>query len=214
MSNLPFHSAYARFDTPLGGDSAMLAGSDNLVGDTYTIEFVVEQGVRIAWLVNRFGARVGFLAPDVSRSLSLCEAKDMELCALLSFVAFHESTKTGRYWGEVALVCYPKNQASAFTPFINAFSKRLADGVRPDLHIGEQGYHSIIDTNGSWQPTRTVPLPSMPAGSAIVKSRRTLQEKLIEEGRNKNKGCYALSWLFLLAVLIGAALCLKSCFGF
>ena len=34
-----------------------------------------------------------------------------------------------------------------------------------------------------------------------MKSRRKMSEKLIEQGRKGNKGCYAVSWLFLLALV-------------
>lgn len=34
-----------------------------------------------------------------------------------------------------------------------------------------------------------------------MKSHRTLSDKLIEQGRQGNKGCYAISWAFIAIVL-------------
>ena len=44
-----------------------------------------------------------------------------------------------------------------------------------------------------------------------MKSRRKMSEKLIEQGRKGNKGCYVVSWLFLLLVVAGLLFGLKSC---
>ena len=92
----------------------MLLGADNLVGDVFNIEFITEEGVRTAWMKNRFGALVGFFEPGTARELSLCEAKGFKLQALLSFIAYSESPDPGRYWGEAALVCYDPKNAAAF----------------------------------------------------------------------------------------------------
>ena len=104
MSSIPYFGTYARFNTVSKKDAAVLLGADNLVGDIYDIEFIVEDGVRTAWMKNRFDAMLGFFDPGTSRELSLCEAKGYKLQALLSFVAYSEKPDPGEYWGEAALI--------------------------------------------------------------------------------------------------------------
>ncbi|WP_139651399.1 hypothetical protein [Raoultibacter phocaeensis] len=211
MSDIPYFGTYARFSTASKKDAAALIGADNLVGDIFSIEFITEDGVRTAWMKNRFGALMGFFDPGTSRELSLYEAKGYTLQALLSFVAYSESPDPGEYWGEAAIICYDPNFAEALECFTGNIAARLMDGIRPEVDLGEQGFAKVIESNGTWKPTKTVPFPSKKAGSALLKTRRSMSEKMIEQGRKGNKGCYLISWLFLLALVAGAMFGLKSC---
>ena len=60
-------------------------------------------------------------------------------------------------------------------------------------------------------PTERVDLPAREKGTVILKSRQKVSEKLIEQGRQKNIGCYIVSWLFLLGVVALLVFGLKSC---
>ena len=211
MSDIPYFGTYARFDTASKKDAAVLLGADNLVGDVFDIEFVTENGVRTAWMKNRFGAMIGFFEPDVSRELSLYEAKGYELRALLSFIAYSEMPDPGEYWGEAALICYDPKDAEAFECFTGNIAARMAEGIRPEVQLGEQGYAKVIESKGTWKPTKTVPFPDKKAGVALLKTRRSVSEKMIEQGRKGNKGCYIVSWVFLLALVAGVLFGLKSC---
>ena len=44
-----------------------------------------------------------------------------------------------------------------------------------------------------------------------MKSHRKMSEKMIEQGRKGNKGCYVVSWLFLLLLIALVLFGLKSC---
>lgn len=206
-----YFGTYARFDTRSKKDATGLLGADNLVGDVYEIVFQTEDGVSTAWLKNRFDQFVGFFDPSFSRQLSILQARGWTLQALLSFVAFTDSPEPGHYWGEVAVVCFDPQLTAAFAPFITSTAQRLADGVRPEVNLGEQGVEQVVSSNGSWMPKQTVPFPPKVAGTVIMKSRRKMSEKLIEQGRKGNKGCYAISWLFLLLLVALALFGLKSC---
>lgn len=211
MADIPYFGTYARFDTASKKDAAVLLGADNLVGDVFDIEFVTEDGVRTAWMKNRFGAMVGFFEPGTSRDLSLCEARGFRMQALLSFIAYSESPEPGEYWGEAAIICYDPKDAEAFECFTGNIAARMMDGIRPEVDLGEQGYAKVVESKGTWKPTKTVSLPSKQAGVAILKTRRSVSEKMIEQGRKGNKGCYILSWAFLLALIAGVIFGLRSC---
>ena len=202
---------YTRFDTPSKKDAAVLLGADNLVGDLFDVEFVTEEGTAVAWMVNRFGNRVAFFDADTTRRLRVLHARDWKIKALLSFVAFTDSPEPGEYWGEAAVLCFSPEHEQAFNTFADNIAKRLMEGIRPEVDLGEQGVKQILESNGTWSPAKTVPLPTKKPGTVIMKGRRKMSEKLIEQGRKGNKGCYVVSWVFILAVVALALFGLKSC---
>ena len=179
-----YFGTYARFNTLSKKDAAILLGADNPIGDVFEIVFQTDNGVSTAWMKNRFGALIGFLDAELSRQLSILAAR------------------------------YDSNLDQAFKPFIATTAQRLSDGVRPEIDLGEQGVEQVISSNGNWTPKQTVAFPPKEAGTVIMKSRRKMSEKLIEQGRKGNKGCYAVSWLFLLALVALALFSLKSCGAF
>lgn len=206
-----YFGTYARFDTRSKKDAAALLGADNLIGDVFEIVFQTEDGVSTAWMKNRFGALIGYFDASFSRELSVLAARGWKLQALLSFVAFTDRPEPGHYWGEAAVVCYDPTLDQAFEPFIASTAQRLSDGVRPEVDLGEQGVEQVVSSNGAWTPKKTVAFPAKEQGTVIMKSRRKMSEKLIEQGRKGNKGCYAVSWLFLLLLVALALFGLKSC---
>ena len=69
----------------------------------------------------------------------------------------------------------------------------------------------IINSNGTWLPSEREPLPEKQRGMALLKTRRGFIDGLVEAGRTGNKGCYILSWAFLLALVAAIIIGLKSC---
>lgn len=206
-----YFGTYARFETASKREAAALLGADNLVGDSFDIVFETENGSSVAWLRNRFGGMIGYLDQDLSRKLKVLSARGWSLNAVLSFVAFTDTPKPGFYWGQAAIICFDKKHQQEFAQFVEGVSKRLAGGVRPDIALGEQGVSKVISSKGSWTPKDTVKLPQKEEGTAIVKDSRKLSEKLIEQSRKGNKGCYAASWGLLLVIIAGVLFGLKSC---
>lgn len=206
-----YFGTYTRFDTKSKKDAGQLLGADNLVGDVFDIVFETEDGTSVAWMKNRFGSLIGRFDTTISRQLSILKARGFKLTAILSFVAFTDNPDPGHYWGEAALLCYDSSLEQVFVPFTNSVATRIAEGIRPDIDLGEQGVSQVIDSNGSWSPKGTIPLPQKQAGTVIMKDRRKLSEKLIEQGRKGNKGCYVFSWVFLLLAVALLLFGLKSC---
>ena len=206
-----YFGTYARFDTLSKKDAAALLGADNLIGDVFEIVFQTEHGVSTAWMKNRFGGLIGFFDAAFSRKLNVLAARGWKLQAVLSFVAFTDRPEPGHYWGQAAVICFDPTLEQAFGPFIASTAQRLSDGVRSEVDLGEQGVEQVVSSNGTWTPKKTVAFPAKEAGTVIMKSRRKMSEKLIEQGRKGNKGCYAVSWLFLLLLVALALFGLKSC---
>lgn len=209
-----YFGEYERFEVPVKKDAGLLLGADNMVGDIYDIECELADGVHTAYMVNRFGQKPGCFNPETSRELSIMQAKGLVCKAVLSFVAFTDHPDEGHYWGEVALICYNPAYEAAFLKFITSVANRMADGVRTKVDLGEDGVEKIIASDGEWIPKQTVPMPDKSKGMAIMKSHRKLSDKLIEQGRRGNKGCYVVSWVFLLIIVALLVFALKTCMGF
>lgn len=207
-----YFGRYADFQTASKKEAGQLLGADNMIGDVLSIHCGMEQGEHRAWLENRFGQRIGFFDAAFSRELSLVAARGLQMRAVLSFIAFTDHPDDGYYWGQVALVCYPEAQEKAFEAFIAQVSKRMGDNVRTAVDLGPEAVDRIIESEGSWIPSQTIPMPAKEKGTAIIKNRRSMTDKLIETGRSGNKGCFIASWIFLLALVAVLLFALKSCF--
>lgn len=206
-----YFGTYQTFETVSKKDAAVLLGADNLVGDRYTIEIELDSDVHKAWLVSRFDQRIGFFDGNFSRRLSILKANGLELTAILSFVAYTDMPEPGHYWGEMAVIAYNPAHKEAFERFITTVCTRMFDNVRTRVNFDAEGVERIISSDGSWVPEQTVPMPSKKKGTVIMKSKRSVSEKLIEQGRKGNKGCYVVSWAFIIALVAALLFGLKAC---
>lgn len=196
----PYFGTYETFDTSSKDKGGALMSADNLVGDIYTIDLELSEDGHKAWMVNRFDKRIGFFNPGFSRKLSVLAAEGLTLRAILSYVAFDSEPEPGHYWGDAAVIAYSPAHEAAFEKFIAQVSARMGDGVRTKVDFESEGVKRIIESNGNWVPKQTVSLPAKRKGSVVMKSRRSMLDKLVEQGRARNTGCYVGSWLFLVIV--------------
>lgn len=194
---------YAAFDTASKNDGSMLMGPDNIVGDDYTVFFKTDNGIVTAWLKNKFGAEVGYFDSDASRKLQLANARDQKIRALLSFVAYSDNPEPGHYWGQMAVFCYNPAYEAEFNAFIDRCAEKLGEGNRPAIDLGRQAVAKLFSEK-DWFPSETVPFPKKESGMAILKDHQSMSEKMIEQGRAKNKGCYVVSWAFIIIVVLAA----------
>lgn len=204
---------YAKF-TALDPKGADFMGADNLVGDCYEVDIRDEDGRYRAYLVNRFGKDVGYLENRMVRPTQLALAKDWVVHAYLSFVAFTAATDEehpGSYWGQMAILCYDPRIAQAMETFEKRLSSKMADGARPQVDFGAQAIDKLLENPESWFPTDKARMPKMGKGSSVVKDHRTPNERLIEQSRKGNKGCYVVSWAFIIVIIALALYALHSC---
>ena len=177
-------------------------GADNIVGDDFEVFFKTENEVIVAWVKNKFGAEVGYFDVNASRQLNLAHARGQKIRAILSFVAYSDTPDPGCYWGQMALFCFNPAFADEIDAFVNRCASKIADGVRPNIDLGSQAVAKIFEEK-DWLPSDTIALPKKVTGMAILKDHQSMSEKMIEQGRAKNKGCYAISWLFIILVIVG-----------
>ena len=208
-----YFGSYAKFTTLGKNEGAAKAGPDNAIGDIGTIEFQLDDQKRsIAWMKNRFGHMVGQLDPAMSYTLAVMNAKGWNLHYVLSFVAFteHPDSDKNSYWGEVAVIAFAPRYGEEFGEFMRTFSLQVADGSRPNPALTNIEVEGILRDPISWKPVMTIDMPRMDANTVIIKNRRSMHDKLLDQGRGKNPGCYAISWLFIFAVLGGGFWVLRS----
>lgn len=206
-----YFGTYQTFQTASKKEAADLIGADNLVGDLYRIECTIEDGEQKAWLVNKFDRRIGFFDPSFSRELSIMHAQGMKLVALLSFVAFTDHPEPGHYWGEAAVVAFDPSLQEAVDPFITQVAGSLKKAVRPVVDLQGSAIDHMVSSQGNWLPKDTVPFPAAEKGTAILKNHQSITDRLVEETRKGNKGCYIASWAVLLSLVAAALFGMKSC---
>lgn len=209
MPEYLYSGFYARFDTPDKTTGSMLMGPDNIVGDEFFINFKTEDGITKAWIDNKFEHEIGFFGIDTSRKLQLAQARNLKIKLILSFVAYTDNPDPGHYWGEMAVFCYSPAHEKEFNLFVDRCSIKISDGVRPNIDLGSQGISNIL-SNETWLPKETVPFPKKETGFAVLKDHRSVSEKMIEQGRSKNIGCYIVSWVFIAIVMISLCYLLYS----
>lgn len=207
-----YQGFYARFDTPTKAVGSMLMGPNHLVGDDYEVFFKTEDGRVVAWVRNKFGAETGFFDADTSRKLQLANARKQTIRAVLSYVAYSDEPDPGLYWGQMALFCFNPRYAEEVNAFVDRVAAKIAEGVRPNIDLGSQAVAKVLEEE-DWVPAGTMPLPQKEAGMAVLKDHRTMSEKMIEQGRARNKGCYFVSYLFIALVVIAIAYGLYTWLG-
>lgn len=198
-----YEGFYARFETASKPQGSLLMGPDFIVGDDLEVEFRTEDDRIVAWLKNKFGADTGFLNADDSRKLQLAAAREQKIRVILSYVAYSDEPDPGLYWGQVAVFFFNPLYAEQMDAFVDRVAAKIAEGIRPAINLGSSGVSRIFD-EPNWIPSDTVPLPEKKSGMAVLKDHQSMSEKMIEQGRAGNKGCYVISWIFIALVVIAA----------
>lgn len=206
-----YFGAYYEFRCPSKKDAAFLLGADTLVGDALTLSLAKNNTLHPhIELHNKYQKLIGEITDEhLIERIKLAHAEHLNVSCLLSFVAYTDHPNPGYYWGHVALFIYDATH-KAYETFENTIAQELKKGVRPDISLSRDGIQHVESSNGTWVPRGRIPLPKKEQGMALMKTRRLLSESLIEQGRAGNKGCYLVSWIFLLALVTLIILGIKS----
>ena len=204
-----YFGVYAHITVPSKNYSGTLMSADTLIGDPLTLDFRTCDGVSQIWVSNRFGGELGYLDPAVSRRISMYSVRNWSINVVLSLVAYSEDSDGGHYWGEAAVMCYDPKYSDSFVLFTKKVVERLQDGTRPDVALSEQEATNLVKSNGEWFPKKTMSLPT--SGTVVMKSRLSISEKMIEQGRARNPGCYVLNFIFIIAFIAVVALIVVKC---
>lgn len=211
MSEIGYFGTYTDFSCPDRKAAGAFMSSDNLVGDPYTIEMDYSEGKRQAWIVNPFGFRMGVLSEKIAQKIDVYEAKGFKTVALLACVVFSSDPKPGKYWGQVALICYDTAHEEAFSAFVKTIGENLAKGIRPAIDLGADGVRRVIESNGAWVPTGRRPLPQLKKGSSFIKTERSSTDRMVAQARKSRIGCTIISWAVIIIVVIAIIFAMRSC---
>lgn len=206
-----YFGKYMTFTSEDKNDGVMFLGPDHVVGAPYTVEFKHTDDGTVAWCKSQHGGTICHFDEKGTDELSLCFARDWTVHLYLSFVAWDEDPEPGRYWGQMAVVAYDKSLAAEMEVFEKNLQKALSNGTRPKLSMGEGALEQLINTKGAWFPTDREKKPKLTKRQAMVKDQQTMNDRIVEGSRSGNKGCYAGTIVFYIALAAVVIFGLKSC---
>lgn len=213
MAQATYQGTYGRFEALDKSQVAHLLGSDCLVGDELVYSVERTEAHTTVFVDNRFGGRVGKLDNATGEAVQLALAKGWQVHVLLASVYAQQRKKTNLYWGEVYVLAYAPGAADAFDTFCANVGEMLGDGVRVEIDLAQASVDKVLESGGAWVPTGRHNAPAV-NGSVLVKSHRTINEKLVELARKRNPGCMAMGWAFIVVLVVLVLWGLKQFFGF
>lgn len=191
-----YYTTLRTVDKTQGG---ILLGADCIVGDRCSIQFKTDEGKATAWVYNRFGGEMGYLDAASTRRQQLAEARGLTTIAFLASVYYVDAPESGYYGAELAILHIAPAESGVFEPFATFVGEKLADGMRPHIDLSEPEISNLL-ANPTWR-SPVAPLSGAPVEGAVsLKAHETLTEKIVEQGRKKNPGCYIASIVILAAV--------------
>lgn len=209
-----YFATYTIATPSLKEEAGKLLGADNIIGDIYKVTTKIQGTRHVAKAVNRFSDSPVQFNEEISKKLSLNEAKDMITYAILTCVGFTQKGNDGNYWAEFILVSFLKKEIETFSVYVDELSKAIKNNKRPKVDLSSNEVEQIIINKGKYISSSKEPQIEKKNGQVILKSRVKLSDTLIEQGRKKNPGCYIFGWVFLLGFIALLIYILKTIFNF
>lgn len=212
MAQATYRGTYGRFEAQDKSQVARLLGSDCLIGDELVYGVEHNGAHTTVFVDNRFGGRVGKLDNATSEAVQLALAKGWQVRLLLASVYAQQREKANLYWGEVYVLTYAPGVADAFDAFCMRVGEMLGEGVRAEVNLAQASVDKVLESGGQWTPTGRHNAPAA-QGSVLVKSHRTINEKLVELARKRNPGCMVVGWAFIVVLVVLVLWVLKQFLG-
>ena len=197
-----YYGTYAIGKSTSKEEAGRLLGADNIIGDVYKVECDIIDGKHEARVINRFGDAPVVFNYRVSRELSLNKSKGFKTYAILTCVGFTQNEGDGNYWAEFAIISFPECHLEIFAVYVDEVSKAVKNNRRPEVELSAEDVQQIISSKGKFVPNKVHSKIEKKKGQVILKSQVKLSDKLIEQGRQKNPGCYIFGWGFLLFLIV------------
>jgi hypothetical protein len=136
--------------------------------------------------------------PYVQRALAR-RASGWSVNATVSLIFFAKADKA--FEAEVSCMCYAPEVAVPMSTFVANMNNRIKHGEHPNLHLNQEQFAKVMDSNGAWYLTKSAPKPKPKDGQIVFKSKRTLTESLVASSDNHRMGCTVLASIFWLVVI-------------
>lgn len=196
-----YYAKYVIGTTTSKEEAGKLLGADNIIGDVYKVVTKLNESDHIAKVVNRFGDSPIKFDYCVSKEIALNEAKGFQTYAILTTVGFLQKEGEGDYFAEFIIISFPKSELNIFSVYVDEISSAVKKHQRPEVDLRASEVEEIIINKGHFISKKSHPRLEKKKGQVILKSQVRLSDKLVEQGRKKNPGCYIFGWLFLLATV-------------
>ncbi|MCF0104591.1 MAG: hypothetical protein HUJ51_04330 [Eggerthellaceae bacterium] len=206
-----YFAAYMRFIAEDEKEAAYLMGADNCVGDLLHFERSAALDGISTVVINRFGKKIGTLESSDSQTGRFYEEKGWTLIGVIDFIAVKAKKRAGHLVQIVAFSSPPKH-AKDLNVFVKIFANALAEGKRLDPLLSAEEQKKMLSAGGVYLPERKRPLEKS-KDFEYLKTELSLKEKIVEQARQKNPGCYAASILWLNLVCAGVIFLILSLFG-
>ena len=213
MFDTRYLGTYAKATCPDKKMVGLLMGADTLVGDEFELFFKTENGDPVAWVRNRFGDEIGSFDRNISYRLSAIQADGWTIRVDLAFIGVSEGKESNQYWAMMGIVGSSPRYSEEVDVFFKKVCEQHMNGIRPDLELNTASIDQMLAAKGNWLPSKNVLDTISKKKGVIVKGERSLSEKIVEQGRAGNKGCYAISWAFIGLLIIGAVFLIKALLG-
>lgn len=199
-----YEGFYFRLDPDDDDGFNLLAGANCLIGTELFLEFLQgADGGPSVQIDARHEQRIATLDAKVSKRLADLRNRGWDIQVRLSVVFYEQEIK--RFWGEAAAMAYDPNAScptSGVQNFIGHIVKRIQDGDHPNVKLNQEQFEHVLDSDGAWYLTKSLPLPKIKSGQAVFKRRMQPLEHLTEAAVKGNKGCLVGSIVFWVALAL------------
>lgn len=197
-----YYATYCRLDEASGDSCVVLNVNAVVIAAELTVTkqvHVTEKGKEVPRiLLSRGDQAMGFLPERVFKQVDKLLDEGWTCRAFASVVVVDKLRDTN--WVEVAVICYPSEDAATFEPFVNSILGRMARGDRPAIALSPKELERVIESGGQWADVKSTKLPKLEKGVAYFKTKRTMTENLAYAAAEGNKGCYV--GLFVVVFII------------
>lgn len=175
--------------------AAQLTSSNSVVGNFFNLEY--DKEIKQIIIFNKYKYPVAQLSAEDSKKIYLQINKENIIKCMLAYVTYCQPKNC--HYATFLFIAYPKQYKKAYNNFTNLIKSKIEQGIYPQINIEKYEHNQIIKKNGNFRIQKNIK-PDLKSGTVIVKDKISFTEKLIEEARNKNKGCYFASIVFLLTL--------------
>lgn len=202
MANPEYFGTLARITEIDDAENHRLGGGESVVGSTCTLDFATDPDghARVTVLSPR-GNSFGSLSQDLSEKLTAYREKGWLTSVILTLVGFSDDAG---YWGEVAIMAYPSEQAPVWSKIASTVAASAAEGNRLDVDFSLKTSRAIVEADGEWSGFKPAPKRKLGKKEVVIKSHRTFRDSIIEGGTARKPGCIVGTILFyaVMAALV------------
>jgi hypothetical protein len=199
-----YQAFYLRFDAYGKRGQSYLGGAEGIVGT----KLFVKNGDEGLGLAARDEQYIALFDGEAAEQIHPLLELGWTLHFTLAFSLYSSEGKT--FTGEVACMCYSPEldgaAQSALEAFVDGITNRIGAGTHPELELTQEQFVKVVESDGAWFLTKELPYPQLPKGTVYYRRRKSVNDRLVAQALDGNKGCVVASWVGLGVVILVALL--------